>query len=439
MKQKHLIVALTILCLLVFRIYLGIQINFSHNDYNQIYLLGLENAYSGHWSYWGPDIVWSKTQIPGALQGLLAGIPLRICKHPYSPLILSNIISCIGLLLIGFYAKKRFPALSICFLIPLMLLLPFYLYHGVVLLNTAYLIFTGALLFIAVADLFIYRDDLILKSTPVYFMILGFAMIFTYQLHLSWIMFLPFIAVLLFIEWKEAKVKWWKPIVFFSVGCIISGITLLPTLIEYSKVIFTHFDSNLTYHPERLAQFFDLLARFFTYATFDITHNYKIFRLASNENLIIFILIRLLKIFAIIQFLVFWVVFYFLRKNIFFKKTFLLFILSLVMATCLSVIANKHIEARTFILLYPIPVWLSFFVYDYLFRYKSAKIIMNTMLVVVFITFLGIGITNQNDMYSFKALEPELKKALKDNKPNEFGVRRETFMNNPTLEFDADK
>ncbi len=193
MKQQTITTFLIIIFLFVFRLFLGIQINFSHEDYTQIYLIGLENAFSGKWSYWGPDVVWSKTQLPGALQGLLVGLPLRLTNHPYSPIIVSNIITCLGLVLLSFYAKKRFPKLSLNFLLILFLLFPFYLFHGVVVINTAYLVFTGSLLFISVFDLFIYRDSIILKKPSYYFFIIGFSMFFTYQLHLTWVMYLPFI------------------------------------------------------------------------------------------------------------------------------------------------------------------------------------------------------------------------------------------------------
>ena len=133
--KNTLVVIFMLLCLLL-RIFIGIQINFSHVDYEQIYLIGLEYAFNDNWAYWGPDVVWSKTRLSGAMQGVLVGLPLQIFKHPYSPVILSNIISFTGLMLLAFYAKVRFSRLSIYFLISLFSLLPFTLFNGVVILNT---------------------------------------------------------------------------------------------------------------------------------------------------------------------------------------------------------------------------------------------------------------------------------------------------------------
>ena len=76
------------------------------------------------------------------MQGILAGVPIQLFKHHYSPIILSNIISFAGLMLLAFYAKIRFEKLSIYFLIALFSLLPFTLFNGVVVLNTCYLIFS---------------------------------------------------------------------------------------------------------------------------------------------------------------------------------------------------------------------------------------------------------------------------------------------------------
>ena len=42
----------------------------------QIFLIGLRFYTTGEWPYFGPDVVYTETQLPGALQGVLVGGPL---------------------------------------------------------------------------------------------------------------------------------------------------------------------------------------------------------------------------------------------------------------------------------------------------------------------------------------------------------------------------
>ncbi len=416
-----------ILILLVFRIFLGIQINFSHEDYKQIYLIGLENAFSGDWSFWGPDVIWSKTRLPGAMQGLLAGIPLRLTKHQYSPIILSNIIAFAGLVLLAFYAKRRFPNLSLYFLLALFLLFPFGLFNGVVLLNTSYLIFSGAILFIAVFELFIYRNDLLLNSW-LYFFALGFSLMFTYQLHLTWVVFIPFIFILFYLEWRRNPDKWWRLISYFALGCIISGITLLPTLLTYGNVIMTGSGENISLHLKKTFAIFDISVRYLGMATIDINQSRNFTELFSDKCFMGTILIWTVKIFAIFQFICICISFFFLKKSIEFKKTILLFFLTIVIALFLYILSTKHFTIRTYILLYPIPIWLSLFSYSYLIKYRFVKSILNLSLILIFVTSLGIAISNFNDKYSFKSVENKIEKAIQKENPYEFSERRKTLM-----------
>jgi hypothetical protein len=430
MKPNRIYYIALILILVVFRIFLGIQINFSHLDYEQIYLIGLENALSDQWSFWGPDVVWSKTRLAGALQGLLVGLPLRLFGHPFAPIVLSNVISSTGLLLVAFYAKKRFPSLSLSFLILLVLLLPFYLYHGVVVLNTAYLLFSGALLFISVFELFLHREDLLLKNPNWYFFAIGFALLFTYQLHLTWVMFLPFILVLLYLEAKRKDNHWPVRLGSLILGAIISGSTLLPTILQYHDVIYSNAGGNMTFKAERLLQIFDVFIRYISFSTFDVTYNHDIYKHASEQSTMVFVLLRILKLLGIIQFVFLMVSYFKMRKNKAFQKVLLLFGLTLVMATFLYMLSNKHLSLRTYILLYPIPLWMSFYAYQYWKEKKWLNPSIYSALAITFITYIGVAYYNYNGAYSFHSVRNKIDQALESKNAEDFATRRETLMDN---------
>jgi hypothetical protein len=426
--MKHsLFVFVFILFLLIFRIILGIQINFHHEDYTQIYLIGLENATSDTWSYWGPDVVWSETRIPGAMQGILAGVPLRLSKNIYSPLILSNILTCFALVLLSFYAKRRFPELPLIFILTVFLLMPFLLFNGAVLLNTAYLILSGALLFIAVFELFIYRDDMIYKERLYYFLI-GFSLLFTYQLHLTWVLFLPFILVLYILEFRHSKRKSLGTIPYFLAGMLLSGITVLPTVFKYGSVMMSGAEGNLNFQIEKLGSFFDLFARYIGMAVADLDQKRNFNNLYITDNQLNYILLWAMKVFAIIQFLALCILSWFIRKNKSFQKLLLLFTLTLLLALFLYLFSAKHLSVRTYILLYPIPLWLSLFVYERFYKSKAIKIVLFSMFSLLFINVSGIIISNYNGPYSFHPVEKKIKQALEKKDPTLYDSRRKSLM-----------
>jgi len=427
LKEHKGLMWLIIIGLMIFRIFIGLQTNFSHEDYEQIFLIGLENAYSGEWSYWGPDVVWSETRLPGALQGLLIGIPLKIFNSAYAPIILSNIISGAGLILMAFFAKSRFPKFSINFLLALFLLLPAYLRDGTVLLNTSYLIFSGALLFIAVFELFVYDETIWFKNRSVYFFGIGFSLVFTYQLHLSWVMILPYLLVVLFLEQKRNG-GWAKNLGYFLLGAILPALLLLPTLIHFGGNIYSNATGNTTFNASRLLQIVDFILRYFSFASFDIIHTADPYVLAAEKSNLVKGMIWCAKIFGIVQFVVIVVSLFFVERSKEFKRLILLFGLTVVMSVILYSISKKHLSARTYILIYAIPLWLSLYAYDYLLRFRWFKPTIYAGIVAVLFAYVGIGLTNYQDTYSFKAYEEKIHQAMENENAALFGKRRETLM-----------
>jgi len=51
----------------VFRLLFGLSSEFFFEDEPQIFLLGLRYHATDRWPLFGPDVVWTKSEIPGAL------------------------------------------------------------------------------------------------------------------------------------------------------------------------------------------------------------------------------------------------------------------------------------------------------------------------------------------------------------------------------------
>ena len=89
-----------------FRLVFGLFAEFWLEDEIQIYLIGLKFYSGGHYPFFGPDVVYTNSQIPGSLQGMLTGLPFFLVPIPEAPCILLNLLSFSSLFLLGFYINK---------------------------------------------------------------------------------------------------------------------------------------------------------------------------------------------------------------------------------------------------------------------------------------------------------------------------------------------
>ena len=96
--------------LFVYRLLFGLSGEFFLEDETQIFLIGLRYYATGRWPFFGPDVVWTMSEIPGALQGLLVGLPLRVLPIPESPFVLLNLLSGVALAALAWYICKRLPS-----------------------------------------------------------------------------------------------------------------------------------------------------------------------------------------------------------------------------------------------------------------------------------------------------------------------------------------
>jgi len=81
-RPRTAVFAACLLALFAFRLGFGLSSEFMFEDETQIFLNGLRHYTTGEWPYFGPDVVWTKSEIPGALQGVLISTPMRIVPVP---------------------------------------------------------------------------------------------------------------------------------------------------------------------------------------------------------------------------------------------------------------------------------------------------------------------------------------------------------------------
>src|SRR5580658_1778889 len=106
-RTRRLRFAAAIAGLFAFRLLFGLSREFFFEDETQIFLMGFRYYATGAWPYFGPDVVWTKSEIPGALQALLVGLPLKALAVPEAPFILLNGLSMAALALWCWYVRRR--------------------------------------------------------------------------------------------------------------------------------------------------------------------------------------------------------------------------------------------------------------------------------------------------------------------------------------------
>src|SRR5262245_44980532 len=91
--QRRLLWVAELAAIFAFLLFFCLSSNLLSEDQSQIFLLGLNYYATGAWPYYGPDVVWTKSQIPGALQALVVGLPLKVVAAPEAPYVFVNLLS----------------------------------------------------------------------------------------------------------------------------------------------------------------------------------------------------------------------------------------------------------------------------------------------------------------------------------------------------------
>lgn len=375
---------LIFIIIVLLRTIYGICVNFNEDqailfnqDYSQIYAIGLKSYLNNSWPYFGPDIVYTNTQLPGALQGLFIIIPLKIYPSPYSPFIFLNLITTAVLFLFAWYTAKHFQSIPKWFFYAWILIAPWPLNYGTTIINPSYLIIPCILFFISFMETLPIYSKKILHSRVCFF-IMGFSIGFALQLNLSWVL-LPFFTLLpLYITYKAKGIR--ELAIATSMllaGFILISLTLFPTLIKYGLNA-GGAGSVLSFNSKNLLNF-DIVTRFFSLASFEVLQFVSAKAgglMAFLENYIWaapFTIITVIIGYATVAFLLFFLI----------KKTndnrFRYFrwvtICSMLLVYLSYLFTIRSISTFTLLILFPIAFWFSFYCVEYLFQKKYMKAI----------------------------------------------------------------
>src|SRR5262249_29307579 len=188
------LILLALLALFAFRLGFGLSREFFFEDETQIFLIGFRYYATGEWPFFGPDVVWTKSEIPGALQGLLVGIPLRIAPYPESPYVLLALLSFGALCAFAWYVGEHRPGMPRWLLWGWLFTIPWTIESSTHLLNTSYVLAASLIFFLGFFES-VPALSLGRVPRPAAHALMGAAVTWVMQFHMQWPLLLPFAAV----------------------------------------------------------------------------------------------------------------------------------------------------------------------------------------------------------------------------------------------------
>jgi hypothetical protein len=257
--------------LFAFRLLFGLSSEFYFEDETQIFLLGLRYYATGHWPYFGPDVVWTKSEIPGALQALLVGVPLKLAPIPESPFVLLNLLSFAALCALAWYACQHLPRVPRWLIWGWFLTVPWTLQFSTHVNNPSYVLPAAVLFFIGFFEA-VPALSLRIVPPPVACAMMGAAVAWIMQIHMSWPLLGPLVAV----AWLSRRGDGAGALAVNAAagigGALLPALALIPTLLNYGTAegsgrvlrnIHPHFVSPVVIGTT--------LARFLSFASLEIS------------------------------------------------------------------------------------------------------------------------------------------------------------------------
>jgi hypothetical protein len=231
-RRRTLLVAGALAAFFTFRLLYGLSSEFFFEDETQIYLMGLRYYATGVWPYFGADVVWTESEIPGALQPLLVGFPLKIAAVPEAPFVLLNLISVGALAVFAWYITKRLPQLPVWLVWGWIMTAPWTLEFSTHIINPSYLLAPALIFFLGFFEAVpVFR----LGKIPdwVAFAFMSAATAWILQIHMSWPLLLPYIGIAWFFSWQRGARAFAAGTAGLICGLLVFGIFLIPTLVVY--------------------------------------------------------------------------------------------------------------------------------------------------------------------------------------------------------------
>jgi hypothetical protein len=402
-------------------------------DEVQTCLLGLKYYATNTWPYYGNDLITPpdnlilQSQDPGALEGLLIGLPLRLWPNPLAPFVLMNLLSMAGLCFLGHYVRKRLPALPAWFVYPWLLTAPWCVHFSTSMMNISFTLPLSCLFFVAWMES-IPELGLGWISLPLANALMGFAFSGWIQLHRNFVLLAPFFLITLLSQLKHSRKL--DGLFYFLIGVLPLSLLLIPTLLQNNFHLSRDVHSySYTFNWHNLKMFFTTLVQFFAMASFEMprfigahTHQRMLY-LAGN----IFLWPGFfLWYFGFVQVLTL-IGFHFVRKNSHKEWKWIVWLSAGTFGWVFFVLlfTQKDPNVNTFYEMIPIPLIYSLYVWERVWNYRWGKLGLPVFLGAALIFQIGYVLDRvplKESLYSM--YQDQLSAAVDQKNYHRLGERR---------------
>lgn len=269
--RRPLAASLLLALVFVYRLVFGLCSEFWFIDEKQIYLIGLKFFTTGTWPYFGPDLVLKDHariyQIPGALQGLLVGLPFYVLPIPEAPFLLLNLLSFAALVFLAWYGCRRVPSLPRWLVFGLALTLPWTLHYSTHVVNPSYLLSGSVVFFIGAMEALVFPETPLLPKR-LSDAAMGFGLLWVLQLHMSWALLVPFAAAALVA--RSIRREGFQALAAFVAGAAVTGSMLLPTLTAYDLRSAGNAEIAIRFNPTNARTLVGMVAKELSFASYEL-------------------------------------------------------------------------------------------------------------------------------------------------------------------------
>jgi hypothetical protein len=429
--RRRVLLSVLLFGALLFRLSFGLCSQFWADDERQIYLIGLKFYATGAWPFFGPDVV-SGVQVPGALQGLLVGLPLFVAHVPEAPFVFLNLLSFASLCFFAWYCARRLPASPAWLIWGWLLTAPWTLNFSTHVVNPSYVLPGGILFFVgALESCPATRKGLVSPRLSNFMM--GFALFWVMQLHLSWVALVPFLSASVYFQLRERGAKAFASLGWLACGALLAGCLLAPTFLKYGLANGTGgTDAMVKANAGNLARVLNPVegvpARFLSLASFELArfigHDTaeRLAFLRENPWLIPFAIF--LGVVGLVQPAAL-VALWFRRKHARddWPRIKWLTLLTVVLLCALFIFSAKPPASHTFYVTFPVAALYAFYCWDTLMQRRGWRVFALVFLVCGIVFHAGLAAHNFSRV-SLYANREAAQAAINEKNPVLLGERR---------------
>lgn len=428
MKSKpQFLFLLLLLGLFLFRTVFGLMSEFWFEDELQIYLIGLKSFTTQTWPYYGPDVVYTQTQVPGALQGLLVSAGWYLLPIPETPALVLNILSFASLSLFAWYLSKQLQNLPRWLIWAWVMTLTWTMDFTTRVVNPSYVIVFSIPFFIAFIELLNIFPRTVLSRRLSWF-IAGITPFWIMQLHLSFVLLLPFLALTLGYEFLKKEVLKERLVHagVFIAGIFLALLTVIPTWLFAEQP--NPVESNIVFNIGNFKNILVVFTRYLSFASYEIPYilggntESRMAVISSNWWMAPFALYLLLFGFLLIASFLF--VAFMRRDDKSYNRIKYLALAGYLIAWLSFFFSIKGPSSHTFCILLPLVVLFSMQCLDWLWkRFSWWKYLMYAALVSCIFFYVGLGIYNYQNKSLYKD-RARVEQALTEKDYRVLGERR---------------